>query len=328
MRAMVLHSTQRSLVETNMPMPEVQAGDVLVHVSACAVCRTDLHVIDGELPNPKLPLIPGHEIVGRIVALGTGVDGFALGERVGIPWLGWTCGECRFCRSDRENLCERARFTSYTLDGGYAEYALADARFCFRIPEGYSDAAAAPLLCAGLIGYRSLRKTGDAERIGIYGFGAAAHIVTQIARFEGRKVFAFTRKADFVAQAFARSMGAVWAGDSDSAAPEKLDAAIIFAPAGELVPKALRAVERGGCVVCGGIHMSDIPSFAYDDLWHERSIRSVANLTRKDAEEFLALAPQAGVKTEVQTFELAQANSALSCLREGKLSGAAVLVMP
>jgi alcohol dehydrogenase, propanol-preferring len=328
MRAMVLQSTQRSLVETNVPVPEVHAGEVLVRVSACAVCRTDLHVIDGELPNPKLSLIPGHEIVGRIVALGAGVDGFALGERVGIPWLGWTCGECRFCRSGRENLCERARFTGYTLDGGYAEYALADARFCFRIPDGYSDAAAAPLLCAGLIGYRSLRKTGDAERIGIYGFGAAAHIVAQVARFEGRRVFAFTRTADIVAQEFARAMGAVWAGDSDSTAPEKLDAAIIFAPAGELVPKALRAVERGGCVVCGGIHMSDIPSFAYDDLWHERSIRSVANLTRKDAEEFLALAPRAGVKTEVQTFELAQANTALLWLREGKLSGAAVLVMP
>jgi alcohol dehydrogenase, propanol-preferring len=324
---MLLESARQPLLETEMPVPEVQAGDVLVRVSACAVCRTDLHVIDGELPDPKLPLVPGHEIVGRIVALGAEVEGLTVGERVGIPWLGWTCGVCRFCRSNRENLCELARFTGYTLDGGYAEYTRADARFCFQLPDGYSDIAAAPLLCAGLIGYRSLRKTRDAERVGIYGFGAAAHIVTQVARFEGRKVFAFTRSGDVAAQKFALSMGASWAGDSDAAAPEKLDAAIIFAPVGALVPKALRAVERGGCVVCGGIHMSDIPTFSYDDLWHERSICSVANLTRKDAEEFLALAPRAGVKTETQTFPLTEANAALSALREGRLSGAAVLVM-
>lgn len=326
MRAMVLRSSGRELLETEVLAPEVHSGAVLVRVGACAVCRTDLHIVDGELPNPKLPLIPGHEIVGRIVAIGPMVDGLTIGERVGIPWLGWTCGDCAFCRSGRENLCPAARFTGYTLDGGYAEYALADARFCFRIPSGYSDVAAAPLLCAGLIGYRSLRKTGDAERIGIYGFGAAAHIVTQLARSEGRKVFAFTRAGDHAAQIFARAMGAVWAGDSDAAAPEPLDAAIIFAPVGALVPRALRAVERGGCVVCGGIHMSDIPSFPYHDLWHERSIRSVANLTRQDAAEFLALAPRVGIRTETQTFALTQANTALAHLREGKLTGAAVLV--
>lgn len=307
-------------------MPDIPAGAVLVRVGACAVCRTDLHVVDGELPNPKLPLILGHEIVGHIVAVGPKVHGLTIGERVGIPWLGWTCGECAFCRSGRENLCPEARFTGYTLDGGYAEYAVADARFCFRLPSGYSDVAAAPLLCAGLIGYRSLRQTGDAERIGIFGFGAAAHIVTQIARFEGRKVFAFTRAGDHAAQTFARGMGAMWAGDSEAAAPEPLDAAIIFAPIGALVPRALQAVQRGGCVVCGGIHMSDIPSFPYRDLWHERSIRSVANLTRRDATEFLALAPQAGIRTETTTFALAQANTALAHLREGKLTGAAVLV--
>jgi propanol-preferring alcohol dehydrogenase len=326
MRAMVLQATGRELVEIEVTKPEVCAGTILVRVGACAVCRTDLHVVDGELPNPKLPLIPGHEIVGRIVAIGPAVDGFTIGERVGIPWLGWTCGECRFCRTGRENLCPRARFTGYTSDGGYADYALADARFCFRMPAGYTDVAAAPLLCAGLIGYRSLRKAGDPERIGIYGFGAAAHIATQIACFEGRRVFAFTRDGDYVAQDFARSMGAVWAGDSDCAPPEQLDAAIIFAPVGALVPRALRVVEHGGCVVCGGIHMSTIPSFPYDDLWHERSICSVANLTRKDASEFLALAPRAGVKTETRTFELSQANAALARLRAGELTGAAVLV--
>ena len=324
---MLLESVRRPLIVRDVDVPVPGDGDVLVRVAACAVCRTDLHVIDGELANPKLPLIPGHEIIGRIAARGTGVKAFDIGERVGIPWLGWTCGECAFCRSHRENLCERARFTGYTLDGGYAEYVQADARFCFRIPAEYSDVSAAPLLCAGLIGYRSLRKAGDAERIGLFGFGAAAHIVAQLARFEGRKIYAFTRRGDEAAQNFARALGAVWAGDSDSSAPEKLEAAIIFAPAGELVPKALRAVERGGSVVCGGIHMSDIPAFPYADLWHERSICSVANLTRKDGDEFLALAARAGVKTSVETFPLIEANAALSALRKGRLSGAAVLVV-
>jgi propanol-preferring alcohol dehydrogenase len=327
MRAMVLESVRRPLIASRVDVTAPGDGEVLVRVAACAVCRTDLHVIDGDLPNPKLPLIPGHEIVGRIIDRGAGVSAFERGERVGIPWLGWTCGQCAFCRSGRENLCEQARFTGYTLDGGYAQYVRADARFCFRIPAEYSDVSAAPLLCAGLIGYRSLRKAGDVERIGIYGFGAAAHIVAQVARFEGRKIYAFTRAGDVAAQEFARSQGAVWAGDADAAAPEGLDAAIIFAPVGELVPKALRALKRGGCVVCGGIHMSDVPSFPYADLWHERSICSVANLTRKDGEEFLALAPRAGVKTAVQTFPLAEANSALRALREGRLNGAAVLVV-
>ena len=306
-------------------MPSPGAGELLVRVTACAVCRTDLHVVDGELPNPKLPLVPGHEIVGRIEKLGEGVGNFQIGERVGIPWLGWTCGECKFCRSSQENLCERARFTGYTIDGGYAEFTVADARFCFRIPDAYDDVAAAPLLCAGLIGYRSLRKTGNAQRIGIYGFGAAAHIVTQVARHQGRKVFAFTRPGDAKAQSFALRMGAEWAGGSDTPPPERLDAAIIFAPAGDLVPAALRALERGGVVVCGGIHMSDIPSFPYADLWQERHICSVANLTRRDAVEFLEMAPRIPVKTETRIFPLAQANEALEALRSGKLSGAAVL---
>ena len=306
-------------------MPSPGAGELLVRVTACAVCRTDLHVVDGELPNPKLPLVPGHEIVGRIEKLGEGVGNFQIGERVGIPWLGWTCGECKFCRSSQENLCERARFTGYTIDGGYAEFTVADARFCFRIPDAYDDVAAAPLLCAGLIGYRSLRKTGNAQRIGIYGFGAAAHIVTQVARHQGRKVFAFTRPGDANAQSFALRMGAEWAGGSDTPPPERLDAAIIFAPAGDLVPAALRALERGGVVVCGGIHMSDIPSFPYADLWQERHICSVANLTRRDAVEFLEMAPRIPVKTETRIFPLAQANEALEALRSGKLSGAAVL---
>jgi propanol-preferring alcohol dehydrogenase len=299
---------------------------VLVRVAACAVCRTDLHVVDGELPKPKLPLIPGHEVVGRIEQIGEGVEDFQLGERVGIPWLGWTCGECKYCRSDRENLCERALFTGYTIDGGYAEYTVAHARFCFRIPETYDDVSAAPLLCAGLIGYRSLRKSGDAQRLGIYGFGAAAHIITQAARHQGRQVFAFTRPGDAAAQNFARRLGAVWAGGSDQSPPEKLDAAIIFAPIGALVPSALRVLEPGGTVVCGGIHMSDIPSFPYRDLWEERTICSVANLTRRDGDEFLQLAPQVPVRTETQTFALDEANEALAALRSGKLTGAAVLI--
>jgi propanol-preferring alcohol dehydrogenase len=299
---------------------------VLVRVAACAVCRTDLHVVDGELPNPKLPLIPGHEVVGRIEELGEGADGFRIGERVGIPWLGWTCGKCDFCCSGRENLCRRARFTGYTIDGGYAEHVAADARFCFRIPDSYDDVSATPLLCAGLIGYRSLRKAGEAKRLGLYGFGAAAHIVAQVARHQGREVFAFTRPGDAEAQKFALRLGATWAGGSDETAPEKLDAAIIFAPIGALVPAALRAVDRGGIVVCGGIHMSDIPQFPYRDLWQERKICSVANLTRRDGEEFMELARRIPIRTETQTFPLGQANEALGKLRSGNLTGAAVLV--
>ena len=326
MRAMILQAPQQQLVSCEVPLPTVGRGQLLVRVAVCAVCRTDLHVIDGELPNPKLPLIPGHEIVGRVEKLGEGVSGFGVGERVGIPWLGWTCGECKFCRSNRENLCERALFTGYTIDGGYAEFTVADARFCFRIPDAYDDVSAAPLLCAGLIGYRSLRMTRDAERIGIYGFGAAAaHIVAQVAHHQGRKIFAFTRPGDVTAQRFALAMGADWAGGSDEVAPEKLEAAIIFAPIGALVPAALRGLERGGIVVCGGIHMSDIPSFPYADLWQERRICSVANLTRRDATEFLEIAPGIPVTTETATYPLAEANEALEALRSGKLSGAAVL---
>lgn len=322
---MLLESPGQPLVGRDISLATPARGQVLVRVATCAVCRTDLHVVDGELPNPKLPLVPGHEIVGRIEKLGKDVSQFEIGHRVGIPWLGWTCGQCEFCQSGRENLCEQARFTGYTIDGGYAEFALADARFCFPIPESYSDAAAAPLLCAGLIGYRSLRKTKDAKHIGIYGFGAAAHIITQVARHEGRNIFAFTRPGDRAAQEFALKMGANWAGGSDELPPMKLDAAIIFAPVGELVPRALRALDRGGIVVCGGIHMSDIPSFPYADLWHERRICSVANLTRRDAVEFLEMAPRIPVKTETRIFPLAQANEALEALRSGKLSGAAVL---
>ena len=326
MQAMVLRAVGQPLARSKLPVPHPGAGEVLVRVAACAVCRTDLHVVDGELPNPKLPLIPGHEIVGHIEELGEGVDGFRIGERVGIPWLGWTCGECNFCRSGRENLCRRARFTGYTIDGGYADHVVVDARFCFRIPDSYDDMSATPLLCAGLIGYRSLRKAGDAKRLGLYGFGAAAHIVVQIARHQGRDVFAFTRPGDAEAQKFAVRLGAAWAGGSDETAPEKLDAAIIFAPIGALVPAALRAVDRGGIVVCGGIHMSDIPQFPYRDLWQERKICSVANLTRRDGEELMELAHRIPIRTETQTFPLEQANEALGKLRSGNLTGAAVLV--
>jgi len=295
-------------------------------VSACGVCRTDLHVVDGELPDPKLPLVPGHQVVGRVVA---GGERFAAGDRVGIPWLGWTCGECRYCVSGRENLCDRARFTGYQLDGGYAEAVVADERFCFPLPEGYDDLQAAPLLCAGLIGYRALRLAGHAERVGLYGFGASAHIVAQVARHEGRRIFAFTRADDEAAQGFARELGAEWAGDALGPAPEELDAAIIFAPAGELVPAALAAVAKGGTVVCAGIHMSDIPSFPYELLWGERVVRSVANLTRRDGEELLEVAPQVPVRTEIQIFPLEAANDALARLRVGEIRGAAVLqVMP
>jgi propanol-preferring alcohol dehydrogenase len=292
------------------------------------VCRTDLHVVDGELPDLGRPVVPGHQVVGVVEAAGPGVRALAVGERVGVPWLGWTCGACRFCRSDRENLCGEARFTGYQLDGGFAEHAVADARYCFPIPEGYPDLQAAPLLCAGLIGYRSLAMAGDAERLGLYGFGAAAHIVAQVARHQGRRVFAFTRPGDREAREFALSLGAEWAGESGEAPPEPLDAAILFAPAGELVPAALRAVDRGGTVVCAGIHMSDIPSFPYRILWEERVVRSVANLTRRDGEEFLALAPRVPVRTEVEAFPLARANEALERLRSGHVRGAVALVAP
>ncbi|HEX4667143.1 MAG TPA: zinc-dependent alcohol dehydrogenase family protein [Chthoniobacterales bacterium] len=325
MRAMVLESPRRRLVSKELPRPEPKAGQVLVRIGACALCRTDLHVLDGELPDPKLPLILGHEIVGRIEGLGPQVEGFEVGQRVGIPWLGWTCGECKFCESERENLCPFARFTGYTIDGGYAELTVADARFCFRVTESDGDVATAPLLCAGLIGYRCLRKAGDAQRLGIYGFGAAAHIIAQVARHQGREIFAFTSPGDTTAQESARRLGAEWAGGSDETPPQPLDAAIIFAPVGPLVPAALRVLERGGTVVCGGIHMSDIPSFPYRDLWQERTICSVANLTRRDGEEFLALAPQVPVRTETRTFPLEEANEALEALRSGNLSGAAVL---
>lgn len=324
---MVLSAPRQPLQPVDLPDPEPGPGQVLIRVHACAVCRTDLHVIDGELPNPKLPLIPGHEIVGVVVEKGKGVERFHVGDRVGIPWLGWTDGDCRFCRSNRENLCENARFTGYTLDGGYAEYTVADQRFCFPIPASYTDAEAAPLLCAGLIGYRSLVKAGDAQRLGIYGFGAAAHIVVQVAKFQGCKIFAFTRPGDAQGQEFAKKLGATWVGGSEELPPEPLDAAIIFAPVGALAPLALKALDKGGIVVCGGIHMSDIPSFPYELLWSERRICSVANLTRRDGEEFLALAPRVPVATHVETFPLEAANEALSRLRHGKIQGAAVLVM-
>ncbi len=326
MRAMILTAPRTPLARADLPLPEPGPGQLRVRVAACGVCRTDLHVADGELPDPKLPLVLGHEIVGRVDALGPGVDRFEPGARVGIPWLGWTCGTCAPCRSGHENLCLRARFTGYDLDGGYAEAAVADARYAFPIPERYSDVEAAPLLCAGLIGYRSWAPVRGAERLGIYGFGAAAHIVAQLARHAGQRVFAFTREGDLNAQAFARSLGAEWAGASDDPPPERLGAAILFAPVGALVPSALRAVEPGGTVVCAGIHMSDIPSFPYSLLWGERTVRSVANLTRSDGDEFLALAPAVPVHTEVETYSLARANDALAALRSGRVRGAAVLV--
>ena len=327
MRAMVLDEAGRPLVLRQRAVPEPGEGQVLVEVSACGVCRTDLHVCDGELTEPKLPLVPGHEVVGRVAALGSGVECFREGARVGVPWLGWTCGVCRFCEAGKENLCEAARFTGYTLDGGYAEYLVADQRYCFPLAEGLSDVEAAPLLCAGLIGYRSLRMAGEAKILGLYGFGAAAHIVAQVARHQGREVFAFVRPGDEAAKDFARELGAAWAGDSGEEPPEPLDAAILYAPVGALVPAALRAVAPGGTVVCAGIHMSDIPSFPYEILWRERTLVSVANLTRRDGEEFLALAPKIPVATTVEPFPLDQANEALARLREGRLKGAAVLTM-
>ena len=311
------------LRQVSWPMPK--PGQLLLRVRACAVCRTDLHVVDGDLPEAKLPLIPGHEIVGVIEAIGPGVDGWQLGERAGVPWLGWTCGECDSCRAGRENLCDQARFTGYNLDGGYADYALADARFCFRLPEAYGDAEAAPLLCAGLIGSRALDAVGDARRLGLYGFGAAAHLVAQVARHQGRTIYAFTRPGDTEGQRFAREQGAAWAGGSDQPPPEPLDAAIIFAPVGDLVPVALRAVRKGGTVVSAGIHMTDIPSFPYEILWGERVLRSVANLTRRDGERFLVLAPKVPVRTAIERYPLGAANDALAALRAGRVRGAAVL---
>jgi len=326
MKAMQLAAPRTALKLVDLPTPRPGRGQLLIKVRACGVCRTDLHVVDGELAQGKLPIIPGHEIVGTVAKKGAGVERFAIGERVGVPWLGYTCGACRYCASGRENLCDAARFTGYHLDGGYAEYTVADQRYCFAIPKEYDDAAAAPLLCAGLIGYRSLVMAGDAKRLGIYGFGAAAHIVAQVARHQGRRLFAFSRPGDTEAQRFARELGAEWAGDSTAKPPEELEAAIIFAPVGPLVTAALRATAKGGTVVCAGIHMSDIPAFPYEILWGERVVRSVANLTRRDGEEFLALAPKVPVKTSIEVLKLDQANEALARVREGRITGAAVLV--
>ncbi|KPJ93462.1 MAG: alcohol dehydrogenase [Gemmatimonas sp. SG8_17] len=326
MRALLLHKQGQPLELAEIPVPEPAAGQLLIKTGACAVCRTDLHVCDGDLKDPVLPLVLGHEIVGRVEKLGSGAGRFKTGDRVGVPWLGWTCGECRYCQSNRENLCDHARFTGYQMDGGFAEYAVADQRFAFAIPEGFPDEQAAPLLCAGLIGYRSLVAAGTADRLGLYGFGAAAHIVAQVARHQGRRLFAFTREGDSDAQQFARDLGAEWAGASSESPPAELDAAIIFAPVGQLVPLALRATAPGGTVVCAGIHMSEIPAFPYDILWRERTIRSVANLTRRDGEEFLELAPKVPVRTHVISYPLEQANGALADLRQGRLRGAAVLV--
>src|SRR5882757_5472359 len=332
MRAMVLHEPKRSLELRDVPKPKPGRGQLLVRVSTCAVCRTDLHIVDGELPNPKLPLILGHQIVGRVEQLGESVKGqsgsdFTIGDRVGIPWLGWTDGDCVYCRSNRENLCDNGKFTGYNIDGGYAEFTVADARYCFHLPDEYDDVDLAPLLCAGMLGYRSYRKTGDARRLGIYGFGNAAHLIAQIAICEGRELFAFTRPGDKPTQQTARELGAVWAGGSDEMPPEKLDAAIIFASVGPLVPAALRALAKGGVIVCGGIHMSDIPSFPYVDLWEERVITSVANLTRRDGEEFFEIAPRVPIQTKTETFPLEEANVALHRFRAGKLKATAVLLV-
>jgi len=324
MRAMVLEKPKR-LVLRDMPKPRLGTGQLLIRVSVCAVCRTDLHIVDGELTEPKLPLIIGHQIVGRVEQLSENVTGFSIGDRVGVPWLGWADGTCPYCRSSRENLCDNARFTGYNIDGGYAEFTVADARYCFHLPEKYGDVDVAPLLCAGMLGYRSYRKTGDAKRLGIYGFGNAAHLIAQIALYEKKEIYAFTRPGDTAGQEEARSLGAVWAGGSDGMPPKKLDAAIIFASVGRLVPAALRALAKGGMVVCGGIHMSDIPSFPYVDLWNERVITSVANLTRRDGEEFLKIAPRVPVKTKTEVFPLEDANTALDKFRAGKLAATAVL---
>jgi alcohol dehydrogenase, propanol-preferring len=325
MQAMVLGRPREPLQPVELPEPRPGAGQVLISVHTCGVCRTDLHIVDGELEKPKLPLVPGHQIVGSVVEVGEGAERFAVGQRVGVPWLGWTCGECRYCRSGRENLCDRARFTGYDLDGGYAELAVADERFCFPIPPSLSDEGAAPLLCAGLIGFRALRLVGDAERIGFYGFGASAHILCQVAVHQGRRVFAFTREGDEETQAFARELGAEWAGSSEQAPPEEIDGAIVFAPVGSLMTTALRASAKGARIISAGIHMSDIPSFPYEQLWGERTLGSVANLTRQDGEGFLALAPQVPVRTEVEVRPLGQANEAIDSIRDGSLRGAAVL---
>jgi len=322
---MVLERQRQPLRPAQLPDPEPAPGQVLLSVQACGVCRTDLHIVDGDLTEPKLPLVPGHQIVGTVVAAGEGSERFGAGQRVGVPWLGWTCGECRYCRSGRENLCDLARFTGYDLDGGYAEAVVADERFCFPIPEGYPDEQAAPLLCAGLIGYRALGLVGDAERIGFYGFGASAHILCQVAVHQGRRVFAFTREGDEETQAFARQLGAEWAGSSEEAPPEPIDGAIVFAPVGSLMTAALRASAKGARIISAGIHMSDIPSFPYAQLWGERVLGSVANLTRRDGEEFMALAPRVPVRTEVEVRPLAEANEALDSIRDGTLRGAAVL---
>lgn len=326
MQAMLFDGPGRPLRAAEVALPEPGPGQLLVRVEACAVCRTDLHIVDGELARPKIPLVLGHEIAGTVAATGAGVDGPGEGTRVGVPWLGWTCGDCGHCLSGRENLCDRARFTGYDIDGGYAQYAVADTRYCFPLPDGYSAEQAAPLLCAGLIGYRALRMAGEGRRLGIYGFGAAAHIIAQVAAWQGRELYAFTRSGDAAGQDFARSLGAVWAGSSDEQPPEPLDAALIFAPVGALVPAALRSIAKGGIVVCAGIHMSDIPGFPYDILWGERTVRSVANLTRHDGEEFLALAPRVPVRAETTPLPLAEAGAALDRLRAGKISGAAVLL--
>jgi propanol-preferring alcohol dehydrogenase len=326
MQAMALERPRRALVMSERPIPTPAPGEIMVMVTACGVCRTDLHVVDGELSNPVLPIVPGHEIVGHVRALGPGVGGFAIDDRVGVPWLGATCGLCAYCRGNRENLCDNPVFTGYTRDGGFATHVVADARFCFRLGEADEDAGIAPWLCAGLIGWRSYRRAGEGRTIGLYGFGAAAHILAQIAKWQGRRVFAFTRKGDQAAQDFARSLGAEWAGASEDSPPEPLDAAIIFAPVGALLPAALKAVKKGGRVVCGGIHMSDIPGFPYALLWQEREVVSVANLTRADAREFLEIAPKAGVKCQITRYPLLRANEALSDLREGRLHGAAVLI--
>jgi len=324
---MILKAPGQPLQEAELPDPAPEPGQLLIRVHACGVCRTDLHVVDGDLTEPELPIVPGHQIVGTVVEVGRGSSQYRMGDRVGVPWLGWSCGRCDFCKTRRENLCDQARYTGYQINGGFAELCTADERFCFPIPEGYTDLQAAPLLCAGLIGYRALRMTGDAQHLGFYGFGAAAHILIQVARYQDREVYAFTRRGDTKGQDFARRLGATWAGASEEMPPETLDAAIIFAPVGELVPVALKAVAKGGSVVCAGIHMSDIPSFPYSILWGERIVRSVANLTRRDGEEFMALAPKVPVKTEVHPYPLLRANEALDDLRHGRFEGAAVIVV-
>jgi len=327
MKAMVFKTPGQPLELHDIPVPQPTTGQILIKIHACAVCRTDLHVVDGDLKSPKLPLVPGHEVIGTVMKLGATVTGFKIGERVGVPWLGSTCGSCHFCLTDQENLCEHAGFTGYTLDGGFADYMAADHQYCFPVPASFSDIEAAPLMCAGLIGYRAFRMVGSAKRIGLYGYGAAAHIITQVANYQGREIFAFTKDDDWKAQEFAKSLGAVWAGSSTQSAPHTLDAAIIFAPVGSLVPTALKAVNKGGTVVCAGIHMSDIPSFPYSLLWQERTLRSVANLTREDGKEFLEVAPQIPVKTSVHPYPLHKANTALNDLRHGRFEGAAVLIM-